>query len=112
MEPTNISLIERYQGCLLGLAVDDDDDDDDDDAVGAPIEFKTRGRFTPIIDMVSGGEFKMAKGEWTDDTAMALCLAQSLLACDGFNAKDEMEKYVEWINMGYFSTRDRGFGIG
>ena len=104
MEQRNISLKERYQGCLLGLAVGD--------AVGAPLEFKTRGRFTPITGMVSGGKFKMAKGEWTDDTAMTLCLAQSLLDCDGFNASDQMEKYADWINIGYFSTRNRGFGIG
>jgi ADP-ribosyl-[dinitrogen reductase] hydrolase len=62
--------------------------------------------------MVSGGKFGMAIGEWTDDTAMALCLARSLIECNGFNAYDQMERYARWIETGYCSTRTRGFGIG
>ena len=100
----NIELQERYQGCLLGLACGD--------AVGAPLEFKRRESFTPITDMVSGGKFKMAKGEWTDDTAMALCLANSLIECNEFNANDQMEKYTRWIDTGYCSSREQAFGIG
>lgn len=89
---------------LLGLAIGD--------AVGAPLEFKQRGRFSPITGMVSGGKFQMRLGEWTDDTAMALCLADSLIECNGFDAKDQMDRYWLWGDEGYNSTRSRAFGVG
>ncbi len=63
--------IERYLGCLLGLACGD--------AVGTTVEFSQRGSFTPVTDMVGGGPFALKAGQWTDDTSMALCLAESLL---------------------------------
>jgi hypothetical protein len=52
---------DRYLGCLLGLAVGD--------AVGRTIEFKPRGSFTPITDMLGGGPFRLRPGQWTDDTS-------------------------------------------
>ena len=42
--------------------------------------------FEPVTDMVGGGPFSLRPGEWTDDTSMALCLAESLIECGGFNA--------------------------
>jgi ADP-ribosyl-[dinitrogen reductase] hydrolase len=52
------------------------------DALGAPAEFKqqaeVRSRWGELRDMVGGGVW--APGEWTDDTGMALCVAQSILA--------------------------------
>jgi len=99
-----VNLLERYQGCLVGLACGD--------AIGAPIEFKRPGTFTPIKDIATGGKFSMRAGEWTDDTAMALCLAQSLIDSSGFDALDQMKKYRRWVDTGYFSTRDSAFGVG
>ncbi len=66
-----ITTISRYRGSLLGLAVGD--------ALGTTLEFKSPGTFTPITDMVGGGPFNLEPGEWTDDTSMALCLAESLI---------------------------------
>ena len=66
-----ITLRERYRGALLGLAAGD--------AVGTTVEFSPPGTFTPVTDMVGGGPFHLRPGEWTDDTSMALCLAESLL---------------------------------
>ena len=60
----------RYQGCMVGLAVGD--------AVGTTVEFRPRDSFPPVTDMVGGGPFGLNPGEWTDDTSMALCLADSL----------------------------------
>ena len=57
----------RFRGCLLGLAVGD--------AVGTSLEFRPRGTFDPLTDMVGGGPFVLLPGQWTDDTSMALCLA-------------------------------------
>ncbi len=99
-----ISKEERFQGCLLGLAAGD--------AVGTTVEFKPPGSFTPVTDMVGGGPFRLKKGEWTDDTSMALCLAESLLTCGGFDARDQMERYVRWWQEGHLSSNGRCFDIG
>jgi len=46
--------------------------------VGTPVEFSRRASFTPVADMIGGGPFRLKAGEWTDDTSMALRLAESL----------------------------------
>jgi ADP-ribosylglycohydrolase len=43
---------------------------------------------------------------------MALCLADSLIACKGFDPLDQMKRYLRWYREGYLSCRDRAFGIG
>jgi ADP-ribosyl-[dinitrogen reductase] hydrolase len=97
-------MLENYQGCLLGLACGD--------AVGTTVEFKARGSFPPVTDMVGGGPFGLQPGEWTDDTSMALCLAESLLENDAFDAKDQIDRYVRWWKEGYLSSTGRCFDIG
>jgi ADP-ribosyl-[dinitrogen reductase] hydrolase len=96
--------LDRFRGCLLGLAVGD--------AVGTTLEFKPKGSFTPIADMVGGGPFRLKPGQWTDDTSMALCLATSLLECQGFDADDQMQRYSRWKDEGYLSSDGRCFDIG
>ncbi len=76
---------DRIRGCLLGLACGD--------AVGTAVEFKPRGTFPPVTDMVGGGPFGLRAGEWTDDTSMALCLVTSLIERNGFDPHDQMERY-------------------
>ncbi|NOQ94693.1 MAG: ADP-ribosylglycohydrolase family protein [Methylophaga sp.] len=100
----NITLNDRYQGCLLGLACGD--------AVGTTLEFKPRDRFKSITDMIGGGKFRLEAGQWTDDTSMALCLAESLIERQGFDAKDQMQRYWKWVNEGYYSCKPHAFGIG
>jgi ADP-ribosyl-[dinitrogen reductase] hydrolase len=95
---------ERFRGCLLGLAAGD--------AVGTTVEFRSRGSFTPLSDMVGGGPFQLKPGEWTDDTSMALCLAKSLVEQNGFNADDQMKRYCKWYQEGYLSSNGRCFDIG
>jgi ADP-ribosyl-[dinitrogen reductase] hydrolase len=99
---TNVQM--RYQGCLLGLAVGD--------ALGTTVEFKAPGTFSPLTDIVGGGPFGLKKGQWTDDTSMALCLAESLVTCGTFNARDQMERYTRWWKDGYLSSNGRCFDIG
>ena len=82
------------------------------DAVGTTVEFKPRGSFAPVTDMVGGGPFRLEAGQWTDDTSMALCLASSLVECRGFDAKDQMDRYVSWSEDGYLSSTGRCFDIG
>ncbi len=94
----------RFTGCLLGLAAGD--------AVGAAVEFKARGSFAPLTDMVGGGPWSLAPGQWTDDTSMALCLAESLITCNGFDARDQMERYLRWFRHGHWSSKGYCFDIG
>ena len=99
-----ITLRERYRGALLGLAAGD--------AVGTTVEFSPPGTFTPVTDMVGGGPFRLHPGEWTDDTSMALCLAESLLERRGFDPVDQMDRYVRWRSHGHLSSNGRCFDIG
>ncbi len=95
---------DRHLGCLLGLAVGD--------ALGTTLEFKRPGTFKPIKDMAGGGPFNLKPGEWTDDTSMALCLAESLIKCKGFDPADQMNRYLKWYREGYLSSNGRCFDIG
>lgn len=103
-EIVNVSFRERVVGSLLGLAVCD--------ALGTTAEFKSTGTFPEITAMVGGGPYGLNPGEWTDDTSMALCLAESLVESDGFNAKDQMDRYLRWKNEGHLSSNGRAFDIG
>ena len=67
-------------GALAGTAVGD--------ALGAPFEFNEPGTYlrtfpTPVVsgtgELIGGGSFDWAPGEFTDDTQMALALAESLV---------------------------------
>ena len=96
--------LDRYRGCLLGLAVGD--------AIGTTVEFKARGSFVPVTDMTGGGVFHLKPGQWTDDTSMALCLAESLVEKNDFDAHDQMSRYLDWYQNGYLSSTGRCFDIG
>ena len=95
---------DRFRGSLLGLAAGD--------ALGTTLEFKRPGSFEPIVDMVGGGPHRLQPGQWTDDTSMALCLATSLVECGGFDAADQMQRYVRWWRDGYLSSTKSYFDIG
>lgn len=99
-----MELSARYRGCLLGLAIGD--------AVGTALEFQAPGTFQPLTDMVGGGPFRLKPGQWTDDTSMAMCLAESLLECGGFDPIDQLRRYVRWWREGHWSSTGRCFDIG
>src|SRR4030042_5801648 len=96
--------IDRYRGWLLGLATGD--------AVGTALEFQPPGSFEPIDDMVGGGPANPEPGQWTDDTAMALCLADSLIERNGFDPVDQLERYVRWLRQGYLSSTGQCIDVG
>ena len=95
---------DRARGCLLGLAAGD--------AIGTTVEFKARGSFAPLTDMIGGGPFKLAPGQWTDDTTMALCLAESLAAEQTVDQIDLMERFQRWMEQGENSVTGTCFDIG
>jgi ADP-ribosylglycohydrolase len=96
--------LDRYRGCLLGLAVGD--------ALGTTLEFNAPGSFEPITEMIGGGPFRLQAGQWTDDTSMALCLAESLVERGCFDPVDQMQRYVRWYRHGHLSSNGRFFDIG
>ena len=98
-----VDFLSRARGALVGLAVGD--------ALGTTNEF-SRGSFEPISDMVGGGVFDLEPGQWTDDTSMALCLADSLLALNRYDSYDVMERYDRWRKDGYRSSTGTCFDIG
>ena len=95
---------DKFRGALLGLAVGD--------ALGTTVEFSPRGTFEPLTDMVGGGPFRLKVGEWTDDTSMALCLAESLLSCQGMDLRDQLDRYFQWWKIGHNSVNGVCFDIG
>ena len=99
-----MTTLDRYRGCLLGLAAGD--------ALGTTLEFNPPGTFEPLTDIVGGGPFDLKAGEWTDDTSMALCLAESLIAKQAFDPVHQLETYCRWWRKGHFSVKGRCFDIG
>jgi len=62
------------------------------DALGASIELKKK-TFPSVKDMQTGGKFNVEKGQWTEDTSMTLCIAESFLECKEFNPIDQLQRY-------------------
>jgi ADP-ribosyl-[dinitrogen reductase] hydrolase len=97
------TLRERFLGALVGLATGD--------AVAAATQYRRPGTFSPVGDMLGGGPFELPRGGWSDDTSMALCLAESLLERNGFDARDQVERYRRWQQEGYLSATGQCLGI-
>ncbi len=95
--------LDRAQGALLGLA--------SGDAVGTTLEFQRRDQ-GHVSDMVGGGPFRLAPGEWTDDTSMALCLADTYAAKGKFDYATFADAMVRWYRQGENSVNGRCFDIG
>lgn len=95
---------DQFRGALLGLAIGD--------ALGTTLEFSQPGTFEPITDMIGGGPFDLAAGQWTDDTSMALCLAESLIECKKFDPIDQLRRYCRWFREGHLSSIGHCFDIG
>ncbi|WP_049022792.1 ADP-ribosylglycohydrolase family protein, partial [Enterobacter ludwigii] len=94
---------DKALGALVGLAVGD--------AVGTTLEFKKRDS-EHVADMIGGGPFHLKPGEWTDDTSMALCLAETYLSENRMHT-DILRKYlVKWYLNGDNSSNGRCFDIG
>ncbi len=100
----NIDLADKIKGALFGLAVGD--------ALGVPVEFKSRKELllTPVKDMQAYGTWQQPAGTWSDDSSLAFCLADSLVA--GYDLNDIAGKFIKWRNEGYWGAHHRVFDIG
>jgi ADP-ribosyl-[dinitrogen reductase] hydrolase len=95
---------DRAVGALVGLAAGD--------AVGTTLEFGPKPHRAVFDDMVGGGPFRLKGGQWTDDTAMALALADTLLEHPDIDATALMERFVAWHEHGRYSCTGTCFDIG
>ncbi len=79
-------LIDRIRGCAVGAAAGD--------ALGMPLEFyAARPTHDLVRNMLPG---RLAAGTFTDDTEMALALAESLLAHRPLDPDDLAQRFVAW----------------
>jgi len=101
-EPSAIE--DRAVGALLGLAIGD--------AIGTTLEFRARDTYEALTDMVGGGPFGLKAGEWTDDTAMALALSDSLEAHEDLDEQDLLSRFMNWWQWGVYSCTGQCFDIG
>jgi ADP-ribosylglycohydrolase len=91
------------RGAFLGLAVGD--------ALGAAIEFRRPGDFEPVTGYRGGGPWGLEAGEWTDDTTMALAMADSINTV-GWCLDDQARHYLLWFDEGKYSVNGECFDIG
>ena len=101
--------LQRATGLVLGAAVGD--------ALGAPFEFKSAGTYRRTFpqpelggkgEMIGGGSFGWEPGEFTDDTQMAVALAESLIACGGVDLDHLWDQFKAWAH----TARDIGVNTG
>lgn len=93
----------RAKGALYGLYVGD--------ALGAPLEFQRTDNMPELRKYSAGGVHNVNIGEFTDDSSMALALMHSLYEV-GFDLKDQMDKYTNWLIKGEYSSKGHCFDIG
>jgi len=98
------AMADRALGAMLGLAIGD--------ALGTALEFAPRDSRPRLEDIVGGGPFGLKAGQWTDDTAMALALAESLIAHPALDEVDLMDRFVAWHEHGTYSCTGGCFDIG
>lgn len=95
---------DRALGAMLGLAVGD--------ALGTTLEFAARDTRPRLTEIIGGGPFRLEPGQWTDDTAMALALMESLLVNQYLDAADLMRRFAAWHEQGQYSCTGTCFDIG
>ena len=80
------NLQERARGCAVGAAVGD--------ALGMPLEFGAPSPPDRLVRHMQPG--RLPAGAFTDDTEMALALAESLLARRPLDPADLACRFVRW----------------
>lgn len=98
---TNFIPYSQFYGAFIGLIVGD--------ALGTTYEFSDRDTVRKEIaddgfSMKGKGPFNVPKGGFTDDSAMALCIAHSLVMDDGFDPNHIMDLFIEWKDQGFMNS--------
>ena len=95
---------DKALGALIGLAVGD--------ALGAPLEFRRRDTLPRVVNMIGGGPFHLGPGDWTDDTSMAIAMANAIIEDRELVGENVMRRFVDWFRNGAYSHNGRCFDIG
>ena len=86
-------------GSILGLAIGD--------ALGAPFEFRRRTQVAFPLPAFELSWMGLPPGTWTDDTAMAMDLWQSLIEHAGaLDLEDVLQRHLAWLDLGSAGRRD------
>lgn len=95
----------RISGAFAGLAAGD--------ALGVPVEFEPRSarEADPVRGMRGGGAWKVEPGTWSDDTSLALCLAESIVE-RGFDPEDSGRRSLAWLDEGRWTAKGDAFDVG
>ncbi|CAF1498679.1 unnamed protein product, partial [Adineta steineri] len=105
-ERIELEIFNRIHGSIIGMSLGD--------ALGAHVEFRPHEFLLqhPVKGLEGGGTWGLEKGQFTDDTSMALCLACSLIVCQDFVPYDQLVRYKWWNRDGYMSSTGVCFDIG
>lgn len=91
--PVEKDVISRARAAFIGLAVGD--------ALGAPVEFMTRGeirdKYGVLKEMVGGGWLRLKPGQVTDDTEMSLCLGRAISKAGAWDLPGAADNLAAWL---------------
>lgn len=92
--------LDRACGALLATAAGD--------ALGAPYEFGPPLDSSTDVQMTGGGSFGWAPGEWTDDTSMAIAIAEVAASAADLRDEEPQDRLVRrWLHW-----RDEATDVG
>lgn len=94
----------RSLGTFIGLIVGD--------ALGTTLEFQKRDSHPMHTEIKGGGVFNLPLGGWTDDTCMALAVADALITDKNYNAETVAQNFLNWYQNGAYSFNQKCFDIG
>jgi ADP-ribosylglycohydrolase len=100
-----LSQRERILGGLWGALIGD--------ALGVPVEFRNRAdvQCEPVVEMRGFGTHRQPSGTWSDDGALVLCTADSLVHSE-FDTGDMGSRFVKWMNDGLWTATGVTFDVG
>ena len=94
----------QVRDAILGLVVGD--------ALGVPVEFQPREylKANPVRDMTGYGTYNQPPGTWSDDSSLALCLADELSG--GYNIDRIADSFVKWLFQNHWTPYGKVFDVG
>ncbi len=93
-----------FKDILFGLSVGD--------ALGVPVEFMSRQTISkdPVTGMRAFGTHNQPAGTFSDDSALAFCLAEALT--QDFSLQKIANNFAAWVNNNYWTPHGKVFDIG
>jgi ADP-ribosylglycohydrolase len=95
---------DMFRGGILGAALGN--------AIGVTNDMRNADQRTRLDDLQGGGIFSIVKGGWTDETAMMLCVTESLVHMRRFDARDVADRFLRWWREGYRTCNGRVYEVG